>query len=125
MKTAFVCAFILGSFAAQGQEGAPRCVRGSLGLAASARAAAAALHQAPAPVAEFTNGNGPAVGGVLVRLVSAPEPLQMINPLAPPEYGSARSLVSLSDSAADRAGNHNIRVVQADGIRLLTFRPNW
>ena len=123
MKTAFVCAFILSSFAAQGQEGAPRCARNS--LAASARIAAVALHQAPAPVAEFMNGNGPAVGGVLVRLVSAPQPIQMISPLAPPEYGSARNLVSLSDSDSDRGVSRNKREVQPDGVRLLTFRPNW
>jgi len=125
MKTALVCAFILGSFAAQGQEVAPRCARVAPGLATTARVAAAVYHQPPAPVAEYTKGNGPAVGGVLVRLASAPKPLQMLNPLAPPEYGSARSLVSVSDVAADRSGNHNVREVQLDGIRLLTFRTNW
>jgi hypothetical protein len=123
MKTALVCAFILGSFAAQGLEA--RCARGSTGLVATTRVTVVAIHQAPAPVAEITNGDGPTVGGVLVRLASAPAPFQMINPFAPPEYGSARSLVSISDSAADRSGNHNIRVVEPDGIRILTFRTNW
>ncbi|MDD5351163.1 MAG: hypothetical protein PHQ12_13210 [Chthoniobacteraceae bacterium] len=112
------------SFAAQGQE--TRCAPRPPGLASTARTAAAVLRQPPAPVAEFTNGNGPAVGGVLVRMASAPEPLQMLNPLAPPSYGSARSLVTVSSSDGNRSGNLNKRVEQPDGIRFLTFRPpNW
>jgi len=91
-------------------------------LAETARTAAIAFNQRPAPVAEFQNDNGPVVGGVLVRLVSAPKPLQMFNPLAPAEYGTARGLVTTSNNP-DRNGNRNQRDVQSDGIKLLTIRP--
>ena len=76
----------------------------------------------PAPVAELTHNNGVTIEGVFLRVATAPKPLNMINPLAPPQYGSARSLVVTTD---DRANNLNKGPVHPDGIRLLTFRPLW
>jgi len=119
MKTAFLCACILGTFVMDGFA-APR--ERAAGLAAKARTVAIVFNQRPAPVAEFQNDNGPIVGGVLVRLVSAPEPLQMINPMAPPEYGSARRLVTAGNSP-DRDGNRNRRDIYSDGVKLLTISP--
>ena len=76
----------------------------------------------PAPVAELTHNDGVTIEGVFLRVATAPKPLNMINPLAPPEYGSAHSLVVFTD---DRANNLNKGPVHPDGIRLLTFRPLW
>ena len=76
----------------------------------------------PAPVAELTHNNGVTIEGVLLRVATAPKPLNMINPLAPPQYGSARSLVVTTD---DRASNLTKGPIHPDGIRLLTFRPFW
>jgi len=78
----------------------------------------------PAPVAEMTTGNGPTVGGVFLRMQTAPAPLLMLSPLAPPEYGSARSLLTYTDDP-NRNSNPNVRAVQPNGIRLLTFRTDW
>ena len=122
MKTPFVCAMILSQFAAQTLEAAPAapgrtsCMRSAL---ATARAVA------PAPVAELTTGNGPAVEGALLRIATAPQPIQMLNPLAPPEYGSGRALVTFSDDDPYRNATHNPRRAHPDGIRLLTLRPLW
>ena len=97
MKTALACAIFLGNFAA-GRE--------------------------PAPVAEMTTCNGPTVVGVLLRMQTAPEPLLMLSPLAPPEYGSARRLMTFTDDP-NRNSNPNIRSIQPDGIRFLTLRTDW
>jgi len=73
----------------------------------------------------MTTGNGPTVGGVFLRVQTAPAPFLMFSPLAPPEYGSARSLITYTDDP-NRTSNPNIRHAnQPDGIRLLTLQPNW
>ena len=114
MKTALVCAIFLGDFAADGQEPA----------SAPSRCKTVCIKHSPAPVAEMTVGNGPTVGGVILRVNTAPEPLRMFSPLAPPEYGSARNLLTFTDDP-NRNANPNIRKIEPDGIRLLTLRPNW
>lgn len=63
--------------------------------------------------------------GVIPRLLTAPDPAQMINPFAPPEYGSAQTLVTYTDRDPYRTSNENKRRFQTDGIRLLTLRPLW
>ena len=65
------------------------------------------------------------VDGVLPRVASAPDPAQMINPLAPPEYGSGRDLVVYTERDPYRTNNENKRRFQPDGLRLLTIRPLW
>jgi len=87
----------------------------------------ATLAPRPAPVAEMTTGDGPTVEGAFLRMATAPKPLQMLNPVAPPEYGSARSLVTFDFDDPNRTSNPNIRHFnpQPDGIRLLTLRPLW
>ena len=72
----------------------------------------------------MTTGNGPTVGGVILRVRTAPEPLRMFTPFAPPEYGSARGLLTFTDDP-NRNANPNVRAVHPDGIRLLTFRSDW
>lgn len=62
--------------------------------------------------------------GAFVRVATAPKPLQMINPLAPPEYGAAGNLVTFTDDP-NRNDNPNIRLIQPNGIRLLTLRSLW
>ena len=119
MKKALVCAIFFGQFAAGARE--PAATRGSQ----SGCPSPGVLVRYPAPVAEMTTGNGPTVGGVLLRVQTAPTPLLMFSPLAPPEYGSARSLITFTDDP-NRTANPNVRrPTQPDGIRLLTFRPNW
>jgi len=113
MKTAFVCAIILSQFAAEGRD---------LPSAKVIRCVPTAGIVPPAPVAELTRNNGATIEGVFLRVATAPKPLNMINPLAPPEYGSARSLVVTTD---DRASNLHKGPIHPDGIRLLTFRPFW
>ena len=78
----------------------------------------------PAPVAEMTTNNGPTVGGVFLRMKTAPRPLLMLSPLAPPEYGSARNLLTFTDDP-NRNSNPNVRAIQPNGIRLLTLRTDW
>ncbi|MCX6966305.1 MAG: hypothetical protein NTZ46_00745 [Verrucomicrobia bacterium] len=79
----------------------------------------------PAPVAELTADGGTTVGGALLRMQTAPEPLLMLSPMAPPEYGSGRNLLAYTDDP-NRTENRNRREVQPIGIRLLTFSPpNW
>lgn len=101
---------ILTQFAAEGRDlPANRCVS-TAGIVK------------PAPVAELTHNDGVTIEGVFLRVATAPKPLNMINPLAPPEYGSARSLVVTTD---DRVNNLHKGPIQPDGIRLLTLRPFW
>jgi hypothetical protein len=109
MKTAFVCAVILTQIAAAALASGKvnRCVSNS-----------AAIN--PAPVAELTHNDGVTVEGLLLRVTTAPEPIQMINPGAPPEYGSARNLVVFTD---DRSDNLHKGQIRPNGIRLLTLRP--
>lgn len=134
MKTALVCAIFLGElaipFEAQAEglfpRGSRRCPAGR--AAEVARGSTVTVVRVrerilPPPVAEMTTGCGPTVEGVLLRVSTAPEPIQMINPLAPPQYGSAGSLVTYSDEYWNRDANPNVRRWQPDGIRLLTFRP--
>jgi len=133
MKTALVCAILLGQFAAEAREPAPatarRCVRPSAGAVVITRETISLAHRvpAPAPVAEMTTGDGPTIEGAFLRLTTAPKPLQMLNPTAPPEYGSARSLVTFDFDDPNRTSNPNIRHLnpQPDGIRLLTLRTSW
>lgn len=77
---------------------------------------------APAPVGEKS---GQTVEGVIPRLLTARDPVQMINPLAPPGYGSARNLVVYTERDPYRTSNENKIRFQTDGIRLLTLRPLW
>lgn len=63
--------------------------------------------------------------GVAVRFLTAPNKAQMINPLAPPEYGSARNLVEYTIRDVYRTSNINKYELQPNGIRLFTFRPLW
>jgi len=65
------------------------------------------------------------IEGVLLRVLTAKEPAQMINPLAPPEYGSARNLVVYTERDPFRTSNENKFRFQPDGIRVLTIRPIW
>ena len=83
---------------------------------------------APPPVGAAPIATAPAgrtVEGVLPNLVQADNPLQMINPLAPPEYGSARNFVVYTERDPYRTTNENKYRFQPDGIRLLTVRPLW
>ena len=86
------------------------------------RCVPAARNVFPAPVAEMIPERGPSVEGVILRVATAPDPAQMINPGAPPQYGSARNLVVFTD---DRYNNLQKGQIRPDGIRLLTFRPFW
>ena len=125
MKTALVCAIFLSNFAADGRELASvkaRCPWAS--VAVITRCTATEMPRYPAPVAEMTTANGPTVGGVFLRMKTSPEPLLMLSPLAPPEYGSARSLLTFTDDP-NRNSNPNVRAIQPNGIRLLTFRTDW
>jgi len=63
--------------------------------------------------------------GVAVRFLTAPNKAQMINPLAPPEYGSARNLVEYTIRDVYRTSNINKYELQPNGIRLFTIRPLW
>jgi len=69
----------------------------------------------PQPVAE----------GVLPRALTSDAPPQMINPLAPLEYGSAWSLVTFTERDPYRTDNMNKNHLQPNGIRFLTLRPLW
>lgn len=85
---------------------------------------------APPPVAERTSGEALAdpvreVEGALPRVLTAPDPAQMINPVAPPEYGSGRDLVTYSEYDPFTSSTQNKRHLEPDGIRLLTIRPLW
>ncbi len=122
MKTALVCALIFGQFAAEGREpAAPR--RSQCGCPSPGVVVPGGEY--PAPVAEMTTGNGPTVGGAYVRVKTAPQPLLMFSPLAPPEYGSGRNLLTFTDDPY-RTENPNVRrEVRPIGIRILTLRPNW
>ena len=67
-------------------------------------------------------GNIVTVEGVLPRVAAADNPLEMINPFAPPQYGSARGFVVYTEQDP-RTENKNR--FQPNGIRLLTIRPLW
>ena len=69
--------------------------------------------------------SGTCVEGVALRVLTAPNPAQMINPLAPSRYGSSRGLVTYTDRDIYRTSNENKFKFQPDGIRLLTIRPVW
>ena len=80
----------------------------------------------PAPVAELTNANGQTVEGVFLRVATAPQPIQMINPLAPPQYGSARNLVVFSELDYNRSDNSNKPSrPQPTGVRFLSIGSIW
>jgi hypothetical protein len=65
------------------------------------------------------------VEGVLPRALTSPDPVQMINPLAPLEYGSAWSFVIFTEREPYRTDNPNKNHLQTNGIRFLTIRPLW
>lgn len=112
MKTLLVCVIFFGEFAAQGRDLTPvaRC---------------RVLSRYPAPVAEMTTGNGPAVGGVAVRVSTAPEPMRMFSPTAPPSYGSARDLLSFIDDPNRTSNPNRPPIAQPNGVRILTFGSIW
>ncbi len=68
---------------------------------------------------------GPNVDGILPRLLTARVPAQMINPLAPPEYGSAADLETFTELNPYRTSNANAIRLQSDGFRLLTLKSLW
>jgi len=129
MKTVLVCAMIFGHFAAQGQElasaRAHRVVCPAAAVVVQPAGKSVLANRYPAPVGEMTTENGRTVEGVFLRIATAPRPLEMINPLAPPHYGSAGDLVTYSNSDLNRNDNPNKRQFHADGIRLLTLRSFW
>ena len=128
MRTALVCAIFLSNFTADGREITSQRAQKSgccpASVAVLTRCKANVRPLSPAPVAEMTTGNGPTVGGAFLRMQTAPTPLLMLSPAAPPEYGSGRSLLTYTDDP-NRNSNPNVRAVQPDGIRLLTFRTDW
>lgn len=69
--------------------------------------------------------SGTCLEGVALRVLTAPNPAQMINPLAPSRYGSSRGLVTYTDRDIYRTSNENKFGFQPSGIRLLTIRPLW
>jgi len=75
----------------------------------------------PPPVAEETTRGGVVVEGALLRLATAPDPLQMFNPAAPRSYGNASDLVTYSYSYRNVDANPNERYLHATGIKLLSF----
>ncbi len=77
----------------------------------------------PSPVGEIHEP--PFATGVLPRALTARNPAQMINPLAPPEYGSARNLVVYTDRDIYRTDDQQKNKQQPYAIRLLTLRPLW
>ncbi len=84
----------------------------------------------PPPVAERTSGEALAnpvreIEGIIPRVLTAPDPAQMINPVAPPEYGSGRDLVTYSEYDPFTSSTENKRRQEPDGLRLLTIRPLW
>ena len=64
------------------------------------------------------------VEGILPNIILSRTPLQMVNPLAPPEYGSARNLVVYTEEDPYDTVTNKIRF-QPYGIRVLTVRPLW
>ena len=69
-------------------------------------------------------GDGTVVEGVIPRIVSAPNPLEMFSPFAPPSYGSSRRFVTYTDDRLILHGpTQNKTWFQPDGLRLLTLRP--
>ena len=73
---------------------------------------------------ETTNPGSTTIEGVIPRVLQADNPIQMINPFAPPEYGSARNFVVYTDRDPYVATENRFRF-QPEGIRLLTVRPLW
>ncbi len=65
------------------------------------------------------------VEGVIPRALTSRDPAQMINPLAPLEYGSGWSLVTFTERDPYRTDNLNKNKLQTNGIRFLTLRPLW
>jgi hypothetical protein len=59
------------------------------------------------------------VDGAAVRMARNRNPLQMINPLAPPEYGDGQDLVSTDPS--DPFVNPQNRRARRQGITLFAF----
>ena len=128
MKKALVCALILGSVMignSTGLAAGPQCTQCSMG----GRAYAVSTHRVgtryPAPVAEMTTGCGPRVEGLLLRVSTAPQPAQMINPAAPAIYGSGRYLVTYEETQVHRDANPNVRRLHSDGLRLWSLKDFW
>jgi len=83
-----------------------------------------------AGAASFSMGQGEErevtyVDGVIPRVLTAPDPAQMISPFAPPEYGSAWSLVTFTERDPLRTNNPHPPKIRPDGIRLISIRPFW
>ena len=64
------------------------------------------------------------VGGAIPYALTLPDPAQMINPLAPWQYGSGRTFVTF-DRDPYRTDNPNKYHLQPNGIRFFTLRPLW
>ncbi len=82
--------------------------------AIAARASRRSLAR-PVPIAE----------GPIPRALTSRVPAQMINPLAPLEYGSGWSFLTFTERDPYRTDNANKIHLQPDGLRLLTLRPLW
>jgi hypothetical protein len=124
MKTPLLCALILGLFAIGEKPAlaAPRrCVPAGQAYAVSTITPS----RYPAPVAEMRTGNGPTKEGLLLRVATAPDPIQMINPAASPIYGSGRNLVTYSETNIHCDANPNISALHSDGLRLWSYREFW
>jgi hypothetical protein len=65
------------------------------------------------------------IEGVIPRALTSRAPAQMINPLAPLDYGSAWSFVTFTERDPYRTDNLNKNHLQTNGIRFLTLRPLW
>lgn len=94
-----------------------RVTRTTIHLARPAPPLPAVAAPPPAP-------GGTIVEGVLPNLAQAPNPLEMFNPFAPPEYGSARNFVVYTERDPYNMTTNKFRF-QPDGVRLLTVRPLW
>lgn len=143
MKTALLFALIFTEIAAMGNECAPpEIARGRTRVerlpvvgerVALVETRRACNHRGRLePVRERVVTRTPAirsgsthVEGVALRVLTAPNPAQMINPLAPSEYGSARNLVTYTERDPYRTSNENKYGFQPSGIRFLTIRPLW
>ena len=127
MKTVLVCVIFFSQFAAQGRDLTPvkSPICPSARVTVLPRSRVIPMGRYPAPVAEMTTNNGPTVGGVAVRVSTAPEPARMFSPTAPPEYGSAWDLVSFTTDPNRTDNPNKPPQLQPNGLRLLTFGSIW
>lgn len=127
MKTPLVCVLILGSVTAGDPMAvaAPRCRQCEMGGTAYAVTTVPVGNRNPAPVAELTGGGRPTVEGLFLRVSTAPQPAQMINPAAPASYGSGRCLVTYEGTYLHRDANPNVRRLYSEGLRFWSVRDFW